>query len=266
MNMPQSHQREMNAGSQPRRALWKRAGTLVGAGMLGLATLALQPIPASVLQAKPELAATPPWMLQLMGLLTPTVLLVLAALCGGLVAHRVGLRSVLAGTASAEGARRGWGLAAALGLVTGGVLVWLDGMAAPLLGPPWEQFLRQASQPTPQALWLGVLYGGITEEILMRWGLMSGLAWAVWMLCGKRRPGPALVVAAAVTALAFGGGHLPALAAQLELTPAIVVRTLVVNAMAALVYAWVFWRHHLEAAMLSHACSHLAMGALWAML
>lgn len=264
--MLHNRQSEMSAANQSLGALWKRAGTLVAVGMLGLATLALQPMPASVLQAHPELAATPLWALKLLWLLTPTVLLVLAALCGALVAHRVGLRSVLAGTASTEGARRGWGLAAALGLVTGGVLVWLDGMVAPLLGPPWEQFLMRASQPTPQALWLGVLYGGITEEILMRWGLMSGLAWIVWVLGGKRRIAPALVVATVATAMAFGGGHLPALAAQVELTQAIVVRTLVLNAIAALVYAWVFWRHHLEAAMMSHACSHLAMGALWALL
>lgn len=70
-------------------------------------------------------------------------------------------------------------------------------------------------------------------------------------------------MAAVLTAVVFGVAHLPALAVQVELTNAIATRTVVLNGLAALVYAWVFWRHHLEAAMLCHACSHLAMGAAW---
>jgi len=241
----------------------------VGLGLLGVATLLLQPIPHALLQAQPELAQMPTWALKLLGLVNPTVLLLVAVVCGALVAHRVGLRSLVAGTAGTvriSDAKHGWGRAIALGLVIGALLVLLDLALAPWAGPAWTQFLQSASQPTPQGLLMGLLYGGLTEEILMRWGLMSGLAWALWAFTGKRWPVPSLVVAALFTAVAFGAAHLPALAAQVELTQTIVVRTLVLNGLAALVYTWVFWRHHLEAAMLCHACSHVAMGAVWALL
>lgn len=253
----------MNEVTQLRPQLWSRTGALVALGLLGVATLPLQPVPPALLQAQPELAQMPVWALKLLGLVNPTVFLFVAALCGALAAHRVGLHSLLAGTAHTTGAAKAWAQAAALGLVTGALLVALDLALAPWVGPSWEHFLRSASQPSPQGLLMGVLYGGITEEILMRWGLMSGLAWAIWSLTGKQRLGPAMLVAAALTALVFGAAHLPALAAQVELTQAIVVRSLVLNGLAGLVYAWVFWRYHLEAAMLSHACSHMTIAVVW---
>lgn len=253
----------MNEVTQLRPALWRQTGALVALGLLGVATLLLQPVPPALLQEQPGLAQMPVWALKLLVLVNPTVLLFVAALCGALAAHRVGLSSLLAGTAYTAGAAKAWAQAAALGLVTGALLVALDLALAPWVGPSWAQFLRSASQPSPQGLLMGVFYGGITEEILMRWGLMSSVAWVIWALTGKHRPGPALLVAAGLTALVFGAAHLPALATQVGLTHAIVVRTLVLNGLAALVYAWVFWRHHLEAAMLSHACSHLAMAAIW---
>jgi len=255
----------MHAVIEPRGAPWQRTGTLVGVGLLGVVALVLQPLPQAALTAQPELAALPWWALKLLALVNPTVLLVVAALVGVLVAHRVGLRSLLAGTAQPGERTQGWWLAAVAGLATGALIVGLDMLLAPWLGGPWQAFLSQASHADASALLMGVLYGGITEEILMRWGLMSALAWALWSLGGQRHLGASLVLAALVTAVVFGLAHLPVLQAQLELSAGMVWRTVCLNGLAALVYAWVFWRHHLEAAMLSHACSHLAMGALWAL-
>lgn len=255
----------MNEVTRLRSPLWKRTGALVAVGLLGVTTLLLQPVPTALLQAQPELAQMSVWALKLLMLVNPMVLLFVSALCGAWAAHRVGLSSILAGTVHAAGAAKGWAQAAAMGLVTGALLVALDLALAPWVGFDWKQFLSNTAPPSPQELLMRVLYGGITEEILMRWGLMSSLAWAIWALTGKNRTGPALFLAAILTALAFGAAHLPALSAQVELTHAIVVRTLMLNGLAALVYAWAFWRYHLEAAMLSHACSHLAMATVWAL-
>src|SRR5690606_6794648 len=54
-----------------------------------------------------------------------------------------------------------------------------------------------------------VLYGGVVEEIMMRWGLLSLLALAALKL-GVARPG-ALWVGNLGAALVFALGHLPAL-------------------------------------------------------
>lgn len=250
----------------PRHGLWRRAGCMAALGLVGVFSLLLQPLPEALMRQHPELAEMPPWLLQLAVVLNPLILLLAAALSGALLAQRVGLRSVLAGTASAGDMRRAWPLAAGAGLATGALAVLLDIAAAPVLGDAWSRLLWQASRPDLPALLVGVLYGGITEEILLRWGVMSALAWALWSIGGKKRMGFWMWAAIVATALIFGAAHLPALAAQVELTTGIVVRTVLINALAAVVYGWVCWRHHLEAAMLSHASSHLAMATAWALL
>ncbi|MBS0123281.1 CPBP family glutamic-type intramembrane protease [Thetidibacter halocola] len=54
---------------------------------------------------------------------------------------------------------------------------------------------------------IGVLYGGLTEEVMLRWGLMSLLA--VWMLC-LMSSARAIWSATLIAALAFAATHLPA--------------------------------------------------------
>ncbi|WP_300648160.1 CPBP family intramembrane glutamic endopeptidase [Hydrogenophaga sp.] len=256
----------MNSFTPPKRTVLRRAVALVAVGLLGVLALLLQPVPEALLAQRPELAEMPTWMLKGLTLLNPMVLLIVAALLGVLVAHRVGLRSVLAGTAQPKERANGWWLAAGVGLATGALLACMDLAVAPCLGEPWQHFLSQASRPNAKALLLGVLYGGITEEIVMRWGLMSVLTWSLWIVSRRQRIGGCFVVAALVTALVFGAAHLPVLQAQMDLSFGIALRTLCLNGFASLVYAWIFWRYHLEAAMLSHACSHLAMGAVWALM
>ena len=256
---------ELNNVLTARRPLWKQVACLVGLGLLGVLSLLLQPVSEQLLSQYPEFADMPVWGLKLLVMLNPLVLLIVAAWLGALVAHRVGLRSLVAGTAWSIDTHRAWLQAAVAGLLTGAVLVCLDVLAAPWLGESWQRYLWQASRPNAHSLLIGVLYGGVTEEILMRWGLMSVLAWAMWRLVGRKHNGLAIVFAIFAVALVFGMAHLPVLAAQLELSTGIVTRTVLLNALAGLVYGWVFWRHHLEAAMLSHACSHLAMGMVWAL-
>jgi membrane protease YdiL (CAAX protease family) len=74
------------------------------------------------------------------------------------------------------------------------------------LGP--EALARLDTLPLP--LTARVLYGGIAEELMVRWGLMTLLVWAVWRL---RRPerlsGWAYWAGALAAAFLFAIGHLP---------------------------------------------------------
>jgi hypothetical protein len=106
----------------------------------------------------------------------------------------------------------------------------------------------------------GALYGGVTEEIMMRWGLMSLVVWAGARLVARdaARPVPGVyLVAIAIVALLFAAGHLPAAMAIAPLTTALVFRILLLNALAGLVFGWLFWRRSLECAMFAHASVHV---------
>lgn len=240
---------------------WRQAVRLVLAGLPGVVILgALMPDPLVMHPGGAE-SLPPAGVLRAAMVVQALVLLVAAACLGALTAQALGLRSVLAGTAAQDTVRRGWLPAVVAGCAVGTGVVALDAWLAPWLGPAWQQVRDRVTQPTVASLLIGVAYGGVTEEILLRWGAMGVSAWGLWRLMGRRRAGVAVTVAAVLAALLFGWAHVPAVAALIEPTPAIVARTVALNAVAGLVYARLFWRHHLEAAMLAHVCSHLAMGA-----
>jgi hypothetical protein len=120
--------------------------------------------------------------------------------------------------------------------------------------------------------WRGFLasfYGAFDEEILMRLGLLSLLALlfrtiARWGNSDTTVALPASVFWAAniVTALAFGLGHLPATAAIVPLTGPLVVRAVVANGAAGLVFGWLYRRFGLEWAMASHFGADLVLHAV----
>jgi len=108
-------------------------------------------------------------------------------------------------------------------------------------------------------LWTRVLatvYGGVFEELLMRFGLVSLFVWVAWKVRRADDGGPtdAGVWAAIVLAsVIFGLGHLPIAAASgAVITPYLVVRALLLNGLAGIVFGWMYWRNGIEAAMLSH--------------
>jgi membrane protease YdiL (CAAX protease family) len=112
-----------------------------------------------------------------------------------------------------------------------------------------------------------LLYGGITEEVLLRWGLMSVFAWLLWRVLqrGRNQPRPAIVWTANIAAaVLFGALHIPAAAAFLTLSAPLVVQIIVVNALAGVACGWLYWRRSLEAAMAAHAMVHVVFiaGAL----
>jgi hypothetical protein len=232
---------------------------LFGLGLLGIAALipGLDEALAAARDRLPAEAAAIPWPLLLV---QPALLLALGTLAGLATAHRVGLGSVLVGRIRGGAARLApTGLAWAAGAgVAAGLAVVLGDAAFAALAPREMAVLHLPPERHLQALTLGLLYGGITEEIIMRWGLMSLLAWALLRLGLPR--GAALAAALAASSVLFAAAHLPAL---FPLDPAgvVLLRTLVLNLLGGLVFGLVFLRHGLEAAMLAHAAAHLVIFA-----
>ncbi|MFB6124586.1 MAG: CPBP family intramembrane glutamic endopeptidase [Halanaeroarchaeum sp.] len=113
-----------------------------------------------------------------------------------------------------------------------------------------------ASLPPLWTRALAAVYGGVFEEILLRFGLMTFFVWAAWRLAPAEDGGPtdAGVWAAIVLAsLVFGVGHLPITAASgTPITPYIVGRALLLNGLAGIVFGWLYWREGILAAMLAH--------------
>lgn len=102
-----------------------------------------------------------------------------------------------------------------------------------------------------------VLYGGVYEEVVARWGLMSLFVWLGALLVGA----PTAVVVwtgIVIAGIIFGLLHLPNyVAAGSRLTASFVSYAIVLNLWASLVFGWLFWQYGLAAAMLAHMIFHI---------
>jgi membrane protease YdiL (CAAX protease family) len=256
-------------------AILKQLGILFGLGSVGIVMVMIASISVveqQLAKLSPEtLAKVPPLgVLILLQGLQLIVLLAISILIGIGCAYRVGLRSHLIDhwvfhttKSSSFTVEIKWSLGIGIVIVTAIVLLLLDRVMQPAL----PEALRAANSPEPNGLNLltAMFYGGITEEILMRWGLMSLLVWIAWkgLKQGVTLPSQGIYQGAIVlAALVFGLLHLPATAAIVSLTPLVIIRALLLNGIAGIAFGWLFWQYSLEAAMLSHISVHAFSFAL----
>ncbi len=102
------------------------------------------------------------------------------------------------------------------------------------------------------------LWGGIYEEVLMRWGIMALIAWIMFKFTKARLLSIGIGIFGA--AILFGIGHLPALAAaNIDATSAVIFRTILLNGLFGVAAGIAFTRNSLEAAMILHASGHIAL-------
>ena len=98
--------------------------------------------------------------------------------------------------------------------------------------------------------------GGVAEELMFRWGVMSVLAWAAISVAGLPT-GAGMWTAILLSGLLFGLGHLPGVAAvRVPITGLIISAAVVLNWLVAVVFGWLFWQHGLLAAIVAHGLVH----------
>lgn len=146
----------------------------------------------------------------------------------------------------------------ALGISAVGAIVWIAAY--------YGFFRRRLDRETAQCvdalrsrlgIFARVLYGGVVEEVLIRWGLMTVLVWLGALVAGG--PSAGVVWAAIlVSGLLFGLGHAPGyIGAGARPTPAFFASLILLNLWAGAIFAWLYWQYGLEAAMIGHALFHL---------
>jgi membrane protease YdiL (CAAX protease family) len=102
-----------------------------------------------------------------------------------------------------------------------------------------------------------ILYGGVIEEILFRWGLMTFLVWIGSILLGSASTA-AIWSGIILSGLLFGLGHLPGISAVgARMTNTLLVSTIFLNLYGGVLFGWLFWQYGFLAAMLSHMVFHL---------
>jgi membrane protease YdiL (CAAX protease family) len=128
------------------------------------------------------------------------------------------------------------------------VLSFGGGDSASVVEPPWWAGL------------LGSFGAGILEEILLRLGAMTVIAWLLMKLSRRRLQGAPLMWTAIVLAsLLFGMMHLPVLAQTVGLTGRGIAFVMIGNGGLGLLFGWLYWRKGLLAAMAGHTAQDLLL-------
>jgi membrane protease YdiL (CAAX protease family) len=150
--------------------------------------------------------------------------------------------------------RTNWLLAGVAGVVAGAAIL----AAVALFGSP----LGDSSIAQQPAVWKGLLaapYGAIVEETLCRAFLLGVIAWLLARTSAGVPHAWQIITAIILAAALFGAGHLP-LAGQLgPLDAGVVARIIGYNAVAGVVFGWLYWKRGLEHAMLAHFCADLVL-------
>ncbi|MCC5929866.1 MAG: CPBP family intramembrane metalloprotease [Cyclobacteriaceae bacterium] len=228
-------------------------------GLLGILSVLTMDIPLpEEIQSTLENQFTPS-QIKLLLLINPIIILVVAVTVGTLLCQKVNLSVPL--IEKFVGLRDGPVMVREIlyhgiiwGLITG-ILLSIASLFR-FLSPEEFELLSASLQPTLAARFL---YGGITEEILMRFGLMTLLVWLAAMISKSTRP-PVYWTGIVLAAIIFALGHFPVVFQIIETPgPHLISYVLIGNSMGGLVFGWLYWKKGLESAFLAHIFAHVAM-------
>ena len=182
-------------------------------------------------------------------LLQITVFLISATIfsaAGAFLAPQIGFRAYLADASIAENTfwrvlKRQFLYGASTGLV--GAIV------AYFMAPDFISYLSMVPLLTR-------LVGGVFEEVIMRWGLLTIIIWTLWRIFqrGIGIPKELLIyVCIFLSQILFAFAHAPALVNYGITHPAWSIFTIFI---VSLPWGWLFWKYGLESAYIAHASFH----------
>lgn len=173
------------------------------------------PLMPGFLKALEETAPVSLAVLVSVSLVQSAILLLIAVVVDAFLAPRLGLASHLV-QLNNDSFSKELPFALIAGLVTAGVALILEAFFSVFVGVELEQ-LNQAVPRDMLTTLAGIFFGGFTEEILMRWGLLSFVAFVFWKLFNRNlaKPGvgvmwSSIILVAVIFGISHGCSHEPA--------------------------------------------------------
>lgn len=231
-------------------------------GFLGV--LSAIPLIPQLLALQAETPPMPVEVIQFISAIQSSVLLLLMIWLGAVFSKKVGLSSpvIVAFTHSTSVYKelKPQMVPALIGGTAGGI--FLLSFFGALSSDLPADFLRTAEEFTP-AWYTKILYGGITEEIIIRWGLMSFLVWGIYRITqekGTEIQAYNFVLAIILSALIFGIAHLPlAFALSSVVTTQLIAYVILGNAAFGFIAGYLYWKRGLECAIGAHIIAHITI-------
>lgn len=200
-----------------------------------------------------------PWQLKLLNLINPTILLLISVTMGVLLYDKVSFKlPIIERITSKNKTPKSSGLLkyGVIGGLISGLLIALVAISFQPILP--TEFIEIGEKFKPPLI-TKFLYGGLTEEILMRFGVMTFVVWLLFKIVGKKT---ALIywLGILISSIIFGLGHLPITFLLIDNpTTALFMYIIFGNAIGGIVFGWLYWKKGLETAMIAHIFSHIIL-------
>jgi len=215
------------------------------------------PLPEEMQKMVSELFT--PLQFKLLNLINPTILLLVAVVMGTLLYDKVNFKLPIIESLIYKDKRTVSSGILQYGIIGGifsGILILLTAIAFNPILPAEFLEIGEKFKPT---MTVRFLYGGITEEILIRFGIMTFFVWLLFKISGKLN---SIVywIGILVSAIIFGFGHLPIVYTLIDTpTTELLMYIIFGNAVGGIVFGWIYWKKGLETAMIGHIFAHITM-------
>lgn len=228
-------------------------------GLLGVLTMLTVTIPLDNLP-KEVLDKISPQSLKYLVLVNPTILLLIAVVVGTVLYDKVGfsvptISSILKIEEPKIKLIEQIKFGVTLGLLTG-ILTNVTGLLFKTSLP--QEFIELGNKVKITTI-ARFGYGGITEELLMRFGFMTFVVWVIFKIT-KKLGNSTYWTGIVLASIIFAIGHFPVVFNAVQ-NPTISLLTYVLigNSIAGLFFGWLYWKKGLEAAFIGHIFAHVAM-------
>jgi hypothetical protein len=237
----------------------KLALTLFIIGLAGIFSMLTVTIPFDSFP-KEVLEKIPPDTLKIIVLINPTILLLIAVIIGTILYDKVGLTvPTISAILKIEDSKikpyEQIKFGVLLGLLTG-ILTTLVGIIFKSSIP--QEFIEVSNKIKITTL-ARFAYGGLTEELLIRYGFMTLVIWIIFKV-SKNLSNTIYCTGIVLASLLFAVGHFPVVYnAESNPTISLLTYVLIGNSIAGLFFGWLYWKKGLEAAFIGHIFAHVAM-------
>jgi membrane protease YdiL (CAAX protease family) len=154
------------------------------------------------------------------------------------------------------------GISIGLGILTSILIIILSFIFTPV-----SSVFQNASISVPSwKAFLACFYGGIGEEILLRLFLMTLIVWIFFKIKKTADGKPTVIgiwLAIIISSVIFGLGHIPITGFITSITPIVVIRAVLLNGVAGIVFGWLYWKKGLESAMISHFSADIVLQVIF---
>ncbi|TMM57456.1 CPBP family intramembrane metalloprotease [Maribacter algarum] len=200
-----------------------------------------------------------PLQFKLLSLINPIILLIVTVLIGTLLYDKVSLKLPVLENLIDKNKKALTSGILKFGIIGGVISGILITITAVLFNPILPTEFLEIGENFKPPLITRFLYGGLTEEILIRFGIMTFFVWLLFKISGKLNA-TVYWIGILVSAIIFGFGHLPFVYAMIDTpTTELLFYIILGNAVGGIVFGWLYWKKGLETAMIGHIFAHIIM-------